>query len=344
MADKFNVSRVTANRAFIELEREGLIYRVRGSGSFVASDTDKKVQQNKEGNNLIALILPFNSSQGRMMDTIKGATEYLNKFGYYLSVHSAEQDSGKARKLINELVDKNISGIIYYPNFNNENLNLMNKLFLDNYPIVTIDKYYESIPISYVVSDNFEGGYKATQYLIELNHRNIGFMSEDPIEEVMSIRERYFGYCKALKEKNIELNFDIIKLGISEMFNEKDREKMIAKALAEMMKHKLTAVVTGNDYFAIQLMDICESKNIPVPEEISIIGFDNIEQADKLNVPLTTVEQNFHEIGRKSSEILVKSLEKDNYDYEQIMLPVKLIKRKSTINRKSEERVNVKHG
>lgn len=333
LAELFNVSRITSKRALVELEREGLIYRVRGSGSFVSPESDEKGTLHIDSK-LVAMVLPFASTMGRIMDTIRGATEYLSRQGYYLSVHSTGRDVKKEKEMIEELVDKNIAGIIYYPLSDKYNLDLINNLYLDKYPIVTIDKMFESVPISYVISDNFSAGHRATEYLIDNGHQKIGYISGVAIEDVVSVRQRYFGYCRALKKNDIPIDNSIIKLGIGKnlgfsKLNDETRKEII-NIIKNYRKKGVTAIYTENDYVAINIIRICKDIGITVPGQLSIIGFDNIEMADNISVPLTTLEQDFEQIGKKASEIIVKSLRQHQYDYEQITLPVKLIERQST--------------
>ncbi len=333
LSELFDVSRITSKRALDELERDDLIYRVRGSGSFVSPVTNESDQLNVDSK-LVAMVLPFVSSMGRLMDTIKGATEYLNKKGYYLSIHSTERNIKKEKDLINELVGKNIAGIIYYPISDRYNLELINNLYLEKFPIVAIDKFFESIPISYVMSDNFFGGHEATECLIEKGHQKIGYISGVMIEDVVSVRQRYFGYCRALKKNNIVIDDSIIKLGLGKNLGSfidiDDKASDSLKIIIEDLIDKgVTAILTENDYVALNIIKICKKTGIDIPHDLSVIGFDNIEMSSNFSVPLTTIAQNFQEIGRKASEIIVKSVEEHHYDYEQITLPVKLVERES---------------
>lgn len=330
LADLFGVSRITSKRALVELEREGLIYRIRGSGSFVSPQNPARDKDNK----MLAFVLPFNSSVGRTMDTIKGATEYLKIRGYYLSIHSTDRSWKKEQEALNELPEQ-FAGIIYYPISDQNNLTILNNIYLNNYPIVSIDINFESVPINYVISDNFQGGYTAAEFLIKNGHRQIAYVSGVPIETRVSVRQRYFGYCKALKDYSIPLNSALIKLGnvksvgtIFEMSNEQNKETKLM--LEELLCNGVTAICTENDYVAINLERNCRHMGVQIPEQLSIIGFDNINLSYNIAVPLTTIEQDFYEIGKTAAEIVVKGIENNKYNYEKIVLPIKLIERQST--------------
>jgi GntR family transcriptional regulator of arabinose operon len=201
LAQKFGVSRITSKRALEDLKVEGLIYRVRGSGSFVSGlekNPDKffgnSLNNRVDYSRVVPIVLPFDVSNGGIMNVVIGASRVMDEKGYILSIHCCNDDINEEKKLLLNLYEKNVAGIIHYPISDRKNLEIMNYLYLKNYPIVTIDKYYESIPISYVVSDNLKGAYEAVQYLISKGHKRIAFVSDGKIEDATSIRNRYFGY------------------------------------------------------------------------------------------------------------------------------------------------------
>lgn len=331
LAELFGVSRITSKRALVELERGGLIYRVRGSGSFVSPRKQKRNKDNK----MVAIVLPFSSSMGRIIDTIKGATEYLEQQGHYLSVHSSDRSVNKEEELLKELIEKEVAGIIYYPISDTTNLNLLNYFHLNSFPLVTIDKNLESIPINYVVSDNFRGGYMAAELLIKNGHSKIAYISGVPIEEIVTVRQRYFGYCKACKDHGVRLIPELIKLGelksIGTLNENGRKENQQAKVMLEgLLNHGATAICTENDYVAINLERNCREMGVGIPEQLSLIGFDNINLSQNIAVPLTTIEQDFYQIGQRAAEIVIKSIENNPPQYEEIVLPVKLIERQST--------------
>jgi GntR family transcriptional regulator, arabinose operon transcriptional repressor len=347
LADKFNVSRITSKKALEELEKMKLIYRIQGSGSYVSvevEDTSGEKADNIsgiQGSKAIAIVLPFDISYGRLTDCIKGATEVLGKRGYYLTIHSTDRDAEKERVILNNLYQNGIDGIIYYPLSDNRNLDVVHRLYINNYPIVTIDKYFESIPISNVISDNFKGSYEATAYLIGLGHKKIAYISDINIESASSIRNRYFGYVQALMDNNLGMNYEIIKLNLNEVGNRniKSNNVMVDEKYSEVLKNTImdlltkdvTGIIAVNDYVAINIINTCRSMEIKVPEQMSVIGFDNLELTQFMSIPITSVEQNFHEIGKAAVEILISHIELGRNEYVQNIIPTKFIERQSCI-------------
>jgi DNA-binding LacI/PurR family transcriptional regulator len=206
----------------------------------------------------------------------------------------------------------------------------MNMLHLEKYPIVTIDKYFESIPISYVVSDNEAGAAIATQFLVDLGHRRIGFVSDLSIESITSIRNRYFGYSRTLKENDIAYNPEFVKLGVTGIeYSRTYRKEIYQTILSELVSAGVTAIFAVNDFIASYLMRAAFELGFRVPDDISIIGFDDMDIAKHLQVPLTTVSQDFCSIGRIAGQIMCESIQSGAISYEQRRLPVELIVRDS---------------
>lgn len=348
LAEKFNVSRITSKRAMEELEREGLIVRKRGSGSFLLhkkNSINNKTNDEKNKMNVVALIIPFGGSLGRGMDLIQGLSEVLNKNSFFLTVHISNQDSDEERRIIINLVDSGVRGIILYPVSHRKNIDLISRLLLDNYPIITIDKYYEAFPLSCVLSDNFSGSYKAASHLIELGHKEIVFVTDSDLDSATSVKDRYFGFSKAIKDNGLTLN-DENMICINHLNNEtlnciKEYDSLDEKILEPFIKiieyliskeRKCTAIHAVHDYLAIFLLKSARIMGINVPNDLSIVGFDNIENASYLEVTLTTVEQNFSRIGEEAGNLILKIIKTGIDEHKSIILPVELLVRNSTIS------------
>lgn len=330
LAEKSGVSRITSKRALIELEREGLIYRKRGSGSYV------KRQEGSTGadmgvvnsNPIISMILPYMATSE--MDYIKGASDYLDSKGYYLSIHNSNWSKEKEKELLIQVPKNGPSGIILYPISTISNIDLINAIYWNDYPIVTIDQYFEGLPITSIVSDNFEGGYMSAKKLIDLGHERIAFVSSISIEFRSSVRDRYQGYCKALKDHKIAIDLDIVVTDFYRDVDELNSKTFYKAMITNLLQSRVTAVQVEHDHLAVDLLKNALEMGIQVPGQLSIVGFDDHMISQHVEVPLTTVAQEYNEIGRKAAELIVKKIERTDTEHHKIKVPVRWVERQST--------------
>ena len=327
----FNVSRITAQRALDELELKGIIYRKRGSGSYLVENAKsfsgtENLQAFAVHEKNIAFILPYEILGGRFSEIIQNASNVLEKYGYNMMLYNSKTNMMSERELIRKLVAADVNGVILYPQHDLESIDLLYDIWLKKFPFVVIDKKITDIPICSVYSDNFTGSYLLTKELIKNGHTKIAcfYYMDINFAEVFSIRQRFFGYCTALHESNVTIeNNHIIN------FHEKASEtKTRASVLRGLLDSGVTAILTQNDYEALDLIAVCNKINIDIPGQLSIVGFDNIPQSEYSNPSLTTAEQDFSAIGKSAAEAVIAQIENKPYAAEQI-IPVSIICRNS---------------
>lgn len=358
-AEEFGVSRITSRRALIELEKEGIIIRRKGSGSFIApvEDSTEKSQENTGALNVVAILLPYEYNQGNLMGTVMGASEYLRDRNYFLSIQRCEDEPGAENALLKEITDGKVQGVIYYPLSERTNMEFITTLSMNDFPVVMIDKFFENIPADSVVSDNYLGGYMTAEYLIGLGHERIAFASNESSEKLSSVRDRYLGYCKALRDNGFMIDSSITAINIHAMIKavdwelyqdvkhlrpilEPEKRAIFKDIIKDFIDKKVTAIQCVNDFTAMYFMRACIDMGIRIPEDMSITGFDNTELSSHLEVPLTTVEQDFHSIGQKAAELLVSNIESPDQETETIVLPVKLVERQSSARANKQAKEN----
>ncbi len=336
LSNLFNVSRITSKRALEELEKQNLIVRKRGSGSFVADRVDEVSPRDSEPVKIINMIIPLEAINVCLLDIIKGASDVLTANGYQLAVENIVSDRNKEREMIRQLRQKEIQGVIYYPIFDVGNLDLLYNLSIQKYPIVTIDKYFSDIDISSVVTDNFGGAYDAVDYLCRLGHKKIAYLAITQLENESSVRQRFFGYCKALYDNGIQYDESLVKVGFdvntdSDLSQAEQQKKIKAMSdlLLSLLDRGVTAIHTENDNVAIMLINVCNEIGIKIPEQLSVVGFDNLALSGYVSVPLTTISQNFYEIGKRSAEIVLDKIKGDSKECTREYIPSSLVERKS---------------
>lgn len=189
-------------------------------------------------------------------------------------------------------------------------------------PTVLIDVPEEiDKKVDEVLIDNFFGSYEAVKYLISLGHKRICFVSDN-----VTTKKRYYGYKKALQESNINIDEKLV------FFKEGESKEIGYKVALKILKTKNSpsAFFCANDLIAIGVMKGCFEIGKKVPEDVSIIGFDDISISSYLPVPLTTIKQPIDEIAKNSFYLLTNRIEKKYRKIQKIFVKPTLIIRKST--------------
>jgi LacI family transcriptional regulator len=192
-------------------------------------------------------------------------------------------------------------------------------------PIVLVDNYFDDLEIDCVLSDNQSGGYIATEYLIRNGHRDIGFFGS--IDASISYYDRYMGYTKAMMKNGLVAD-DNLAVFID---NDADLYKQAVGKLKEIQSAGSlpTAFVCRNDAGAIFLYKVLKQLDILIPEQVSVIGFDDINTAADISPELTTMQVNKEWMGRKAVMKIISLLGEPNRVGEKLLLAAKLVERNS---------------
>lgn len=312
------VSRITARQALAELAHEGWVVRERGRGTFVA---ESRFAQGRTKSGSIGVVIP------RLKDAyatriVFGVEEALADAGYHLVFRSATNQEEEIES-IRDLVRANVEGVIVWPVSNEYVNDELVRLHLAHFPIVLVDRFLRGVSMDCVQSDNLRGGYMATHHLVQLGHRHIAYVAGD-FRHVTSVEERYLGFRTALREAKA---------------SEADGPLWLIPArgdwctwLAAQIEERpdVTAVFCENDDVAMQILRCLQSMGIPVPERMSIVGFDDKDSVKDVAVPLTTIRQDAPNLGRTAGRLLLARIEGRYEAIQHFHLPVELIVRKST--------------
>lgn len=225
--------------------------------------------------------------------------------------------------------DKTIVGGIFIGQGNDDPI--IEEIIDSGYKVALVDQSLNSHKAIYkksliVNSDNFTGAYEAIKYLIKLNHKNIAHITGD-MEKFSSV-ERFQGYKQALLDSNIEIKNSLIVKGV---FLESSGYNATKKLLS---KQKPTAIFLGDDIMAIGAMKAIKELGLRIPEDISIIGFDDIEIARHLTPTLTTLRMKIPEMASIVVNTLITSIDNELDFSASYTVPVELIKRESCMKLK----------
>jgi len=193
-------------------------------------------------------------------------------------------------------------------------------------PIVLIDSCHPALTMLHRVSvDDVAGGLAACRYLIELGHTRIGFVGDiiDNPFNFVSSRNRYWGYRQALEAAGIPLR--------PEYYGENQHGRREARQTAKKLlglPDRPTAIFAASDTQAVGVLEAARDAGLRVPEDLSVIGYDDIEVADIMG--LTTIRQMLFESGQRSVELLLETLENPQIEPVHEVLPAELIVRGTT--------------
>ena len=275
----------------------------------------------------VALVTP-SLQEPIFYDLIQGVEHKLYDLGYGLFLINTEGSIQKEREVIEIIKNRIIDGVIISGVYGNiEDSILVKGLDKKQIPLIFVDRYTPSINKPYVSTNNYNGSKLAVKYFLKMGHRDFGLVVYDTKMHIMKEIKR--GFVDTLKEKNIKPKF-ILETPIK--FN--DINSFIIKNKETLLNKEVSAIVTGGDMIAIYLLKIFSNNRIKVPEDISIIGFDNIVFSDYTYPRLTTVEQDMRKIGEIATENLITKIEKNRYKKNKVLLNPKLIIRDSVLNKK----------
>lgn len=328
---EYQVSRITIKKALEDLKKEGYILRIKRKGTFVNFQKRQAENNNfRVGRKTIAFIVP-DIEDVFISEIYAGIEKIASQNGYEVITFSSGKDPEREAANIEFLIESDVKGAIIFPYWGRFNVVQILKLKKKKFPFVLIDRYFRDISANMVIVDNFKGAYEAVKYLVRLGHTKIAHIMG---VDCTANEDRFEGYRRALSEEKISYNPSFVRkiqpfeTEGSLRFEPDDVGGYNEALVLFSRKEKPTAVFAGNDYIALGCYKAAKELKLKIPEEISIVGFDDLKFTSHLEVPLTTVRQPKYEIGRKACELLIKNI-KGQTSFEKIVLQTELIIRKS---------------
>lgn len=320
LMERFGVSKITVVNALAGLVNEKIITRVPGKGTFVSEPESempaaspinavKSIHKagGEMGTRLIGLILPsiYDYFTIRL---IQGIQQALNENEYRCVIYLSEGDIDKEKEAIKTCSNIGVEGLLIFPVdeelFNEEILSMK----FAGFPFVLIDRYLPGVETHYIASDGRLGANMAVNYLWELGHREIAICSDSPIQTV-TVQERIDGYMNAFKEKGALINPAHIVTG----FELGSLEQAETHPLYRYIKNRMaTAYITLNGSLAVKIYQIARQVGLKVPEDISIISFDDPTSIIEGYSTFTHVKQFERDMGYRAAYTLLEVINGDD--------------------------------
>ncbi len=302
IARRFSFSRQTVRQALADLEQEGILEKIQGSGSYIKGQLPKagKIPLIK----LVTIISSYTDSY-IFPKILQAMTDVLQKNGYSTRIMFTNNKRETERRLLADLVSQRSGDpLIVEPAASalpNPNLSYYRQLQDSGIPILFFNTYYPQLDIPHVSLDDRGAGKKITQYLISIGHRRIGCIFKNDDGQGLL---RYAGYQDALMEAGIPI--DESKVCWIDTAKQKEMLKKDDWILDRLKD--CTAVVCYNDEVAYMLTEMCESRQIDIPKDLSVVSIDNSRLAELAPVPLTSVCHPMEELGEKAAVSLLKMI------------------------------------
>jgi LacI family transcriptional regulator len=318
------VSRVINNSGYIGRETRSRVEAAIAELAYVPNAVGRQLRSKRT--KMLALVLsdimnPFFTTIARGVEDVARAQGFSVMF-----CNTDESEAEEARYLL-MLVQRQVDGVLLVPaSTSGKSLRLLSSHHM---PVVVIDRRIQSRQIDSVRSDSEAGAYTLTQHLIGLGHRRIAVLTGR--RSVSTSIDRVAGYCRAMLDAGLELDDDLVRYGEYNYgeYNQVDGNRMAQEVLAA--DPRPTAIFAANNFIAFGAMRSLRDAGFRVPEDVSIVAFDDLPVAWLSDPFMTVVDQPAYEIGRRAAELLLSRLDGTiSGPGREVVLPSELIVRRSS--------------
>lgn len=321
LAEEFDVSRITIQKAMGMLVQDGYIVRRPGRGSFASMDAGKmdsaggeSGRDNMDNTRVIGLVMEdFTASFG--IELLKSIEEETEKKGFYLCVKRSCGDQEREKRMLEELVRMRAVGVIVMPTHGQHYNTEILKMVGEGMPVVFIDRYLEGLPVPFVGTDNKKAVQELTRCLQGAGYRKIALLTA-PASDAVTLQKRIEGFQemgsmaadadKGAAGKPLECYLlDTIRSTIPDLKGEHNTEGDQGKIEAFLKENDdIEAVIAAEFDIAVLAERACRRLGIRVPEDLRITCFDGPKSTYD-EYTYTHVRQNEEEIGKKAVELLI---------------------------------------
>lgn len=254
---------------------------------------------------------------------ILGIEDELSKKAYTALVCNTHEKIEREKQYMDILISRQVAGLIFMgtrqiEKKSNEHIWKMN----DRLPLIIVNDYFKDEQISYIMTDESDGVYKAVQYLYELGHRKIYFFNGN--KKQTTYQYKLEGFMRGAKERKLEEAVKVLKNDPFESGGYKTMMKLIHEGDIP------TGIIVASDQMAMGVVRAIHESGLSIPKNISVIGFDNSPISGEVYPRLTTVDQKPYELGKEAGRLLMKQIESKNKIRSSVLQKPELLVRDST--------------
>lgn len=252
---------------------------------------------------------------------VKGMGRAAKELGYSIILQDTSEDYANEEEAIQIMQTEQVDGVLITPvQTDDRSIGMLEE---SGIPFVLIARYFDGIDTDCVVADDIQGGYLATSHLIAAGHERIAFINGPACNS--SAIERFQGYRKALVEHGLRVDDALVTYGA---LTTEDGCSQAREMLGDRAAARPTALFAFSDFVALGAMKAVREAKLRIPRDIAIVGYDDIDFAVCLEVPLTTIRVPKEEIGETGVRILCKKIQGE-VCHARLKLPVELVVRES---------------
>lgn len=324
IAEKLNVSSVTVSKALNDKDgvSDELKEKIKSLAEKMGYRYNTMAKSMKDGRSYnICVVIPerfTGMTQSFYLKVYQNITQILEERGYYGIIHILPNEDEDQLRLPRIYHERRVDGFIMLGQPSRAYSDLMQTIDM---PLVFLDFYDENGDVDAVITDNFYGAYELTNYLIQQGHKDIAYVGN--LFSTSSIQDRFLGYYKSLLEHKITLKDDYVI---------KDRDDRGTYVDMEFPKQMPTAFVCNCDQVAHLLMEKLQKSGFKVPEDCSVVGFDNDIYATLTSPNLTTVEVDIEEMAKNAVKFICEKMDDPNATFGRVAVKGKIIFRESVKN------------
>ncbi|MDQ0723173.1 DNA-binding LacI/PurR family transcriptional regulator [Paenibacillus sp. W4I10] len=267
----------------------------------------------------LGLLVP-DISNPYFAELARAVEDRSRQLGYSVVICSTDNKDERVERYLNLLQQKRVDGMMIGTGI--DNAEILSPLLQQSIPVALIARHMPSLSVHTVTIDDILGGALAAEHLLELGHTRVAVLSEP--SKVSSSQERVRGFRETLIEAGHTLEPNQIRESAADLSSAKKEALLL---LGE--KDHPTGLFCCNDIQAIGALQAAKELGLSVPEDVSIIGFDNTILASVTSPPLTTVAQPIEELGHRAVDLLIEELKDEQKEPQKIVLKPELVIRES---------------
>lgn len=302
LSKKLEVSRATVDKAVNELVKDGILFAVKGGGTYINALRDE-IGVCKETWGLVL----SNRTVPVFLEIEDGIRRYAEQRNIKVIVCDAQDDLNKEETYIRRMIDSPVSGMVMVPVASHDiymNYKIYNHLLTRRVPLVFCSRNIPGVNVPTVMINNYYGSFLATRHLIEKGYRKIAFVAEQNISKGRVTEERCQGYISALMERDIRIRHRLILPDCA------DTEDIYEKVRDLIRAGEIDAVFGINDAVCCVIYQAILDQRLRVSDDIGVIGFDNQNTCELLDPHLSSITYCGGEIGRTAAEIIWRQAHK----------------------------------